>query len=299
MVSQLLRTKSPDLLVSEAESPERKMKRTLSALDLTALGIGAIIGAGIFSLIGTAAAGESFASRLKTPLINFIIAAFSGNSVSLGRPGAGPALIFSLALAAIACAFSALCYAELASMIPVAGSAYTYAYATLGELVAWIIGWDLILEYAVGNMGVAISWSGYFVKLIHSLTGLRLPLWLVTDHATATSLIEMKSPSLSDFSSTTLPVVAGHEIALNIPALLIVLLLTGLLVYGIQESARANTTAVIIKTAILIFFIAYGAFYINPGEWHPFVPNGFPGIMTGSAIIFFAFIGFDAVSTTA
>lgn len=298
MASQLLRTKSPDLLISESEVPERQMKRTLSALDLTALGIGAIIGAGIFSLVGTAAAGEQFSSRIKTPLLNFIIAWFSGESALLGRPGAGPALTLSLILAAIACAFAALCYAELASMIPVSGSAYTYSYATLGELIAWIIGWDLILEYAVGNMGVAISWSGYFVKLLKTF-GLKLPLWLTTDYETAKGIIAQGGDALQNYSSTTLPVLFGHEITINVPAALIVFLLTVLLVYGIQESARANTTAVIIKTTILIFFIAFGAFYVNPTNWTPFMPNGFPGVMTGSAIIFFAFIGFDAVSTTA
>ncbi|HZS06158.1 MAG TPA: amino acid permease [Blastocatellia bacterium] len=299
MASQLLGTKSPDLLISESEAPERQMKRTLSAVDLTALGIGAIIGAGIFSLVGTASAGESFSSRLKTPLMNFITAWLSGSEVQLGRPGAGPALIFSLIVAAIACAFAALCYAELASMIPVSGSAYTYAYATLGEIFAWIIGWDLILEYAVGNMAVALSWSGYFIKLLYSLFGIKLPLWLVSDSTTATGLIQSNSDSLQYYSSTALPVVAGHQIAINLPALLIVLLLTVLLVYGIQESARANTVAVIVKTVILIFFIAFGAFYLNPTNWQPFNPNGFAGVMTGSAIIFFAFIGFDAISTTA
>src|SRR5262252_1478785 len=275
------------------------MKRTLSALDLTALGIGAIVGAGIFSLVGTASAGETYSDRIKTPLMNFIIGWLSGAEVRLGRPGAGPALVISLVVAAIACAFAALCYAELASMIPISGSAYTYSYATLGEIFAWIIGWDLILEYAVGNMAVAVSWSGYFVKLLYSLFGLKLPLWMVSDHATAVDMINNNSDALQYYSSTELPVIAGQHIAFNLPALFIVLLLTVLLVYGIKESARANTIAVIVKTAILIFFIAFGAFYLNPTNWQPFNPNGFTGIMSGSAIIFFAFIGFDAVSTTA
>jgi APA family basic amino acid/polyamine antiporter len=303
MATQLFRTKSPDLLISESEEPERQMKRTLSALDLTALGIGAIIGAGIFALTGTAAAGQPAAEGplniSDTPLINFIIAWISGTAVQGGRPGAGPAIMISFAVAALACAFAALCYAELASMIPVSGSAYTYSYATLGEFIAWIIGWDLILEYAVGNMGVAASWSGYFVKLLYSLFELKLPLWLVTDHKTASSIIAQGPEALQYYSSTSFPVVAGQEIALNLPAFLIVMLLTALLVYGIKESARANSAAVIVKTAIIIFFIALGAFYVNPTNWQPFIPNGFTGVMGGAAIVFFAFIGFDAVSTTA
>ncbi len=303
MATQLFRTKSPDLLISESEEPERQMKRTLSALDLTALGIGAIIGAGIFALTGTAAAGQPAAEGplniSDTPVINFIIAWISGTAAQGGRPGAGPAIMISFAVAALACAFAALCYAELASMIPVSGSAYTYSYATLGEFIAWIIGWDLILEYAVGNMGVAASWSGYFVKLLYSLFELKLPLWLVTDHKTASSIIAQGPEALQYYSSTSFPVVAGQEIALNLPAFLIVMLLTALLVYGIKESARANSAAVIVKTAIIIFFIALGAFYVNPTNWQPFIPNGFTGVMGGAAIVFFAFIGFDAVSTTA
>jgi APA family basic amino acid/polyamine antiporter len=299
MASQLFKTKSPDLLISESEAPERRMKRTLSAFDLTALGIGAIIGSGIFALTGTAAAGQSFETMIETPVINFISAALSGSTVQLGRPGAGPAIVISFAIAALACAFAALCYAELASMIPVSGSAYTYSYATLGEIIAWIIGWDLILEYAVGNMAVAASWSGYFVKLLYSLFNVKLPLWLIADHRTAADVIKKGGEALQYYSSTALPTIAGHQIAINLPALLIVLLLTVLLVYGIKESARANTTAVIIKTTIVIFFIAFGAFYVNPTNWHPFVPHGFTGVMSGAAIVFFAFIGFDAISTTA
>lgn len=298
MASQLFRTKSPDQLLNESENPERQMKRTLSAFDLTALGIGAIVGAGIFSLVGTASAGETFSSKIKTPLMNFIVAGLTGSDVQLGRPGAGPALVISLMLAAVACAFAAFCYAELASMIPVSGSAYTYSYATLGEIFAWIIGWDLILEYAVGNMAVAVSWSGYFVKFLYAF-GLKLPLWLVSDHTTAAAMIADKSENLQYYSSTVLPNIGGMEISLNLPALVIVLLLTVLLVYGIRESARANTIAVVIKMAVLVFFVAFGAFYVSPTNWTPFNPNGVSGIMTGSAIIFFAFIGFDAVSTTA
>ncbi|MEY2487215.1 MAG: basic amino acid/polyamine antiporter, family [Verrucomicrobiota bacterium] len=286
----------------ESEAPERLMKRSLSALDLTALGIGAIIGTGIFALTGTAAAGErveAVTSRLATPVLNFIQSWMTHSDLLLGRPGAGPAVVFSFIVAAIACGFAALCYAELASMIPVSGSAYTYSYATLGELVAWIIGWDLILEYAVGNMAVAVGWSGYFVKLCGSLFGLKFPLWLVTDHKTAADVIAKGGEALQDFSSTALPTIAGYSIAINLPAFLIVAAVTTLLVYGIRESARTNTTIVIIKVAVVIFFISFGAFMVHPTNWHPFMPSGFAGVMSGAAIVFFAFIGFDAVSTTA
>src|SRR3954451_12592511 len=190
MASQIFKTKSPELLMREAEAPERQMKRSLTALDLTALGIGAIIGAGIFALTGTAAAGQVFSSRLETPVINFFQAWMSGADVLLGRSGAGPAITVSFIVAGLACAFAALCYAELAAMIPVSGSAYTYSYATLGELIAWIIGWDLILEYAVGNMSVAVGWSGYFIQLCGSTIGWKFPIWLVNDHGTAAQLIK-------------------------------------------------------------------------------------------------------------
>ncbi len=299
---QLFRTKSPDLLIAEAAAPERQMKRTLGPVALTAIGIGAIIGAGIFSLTGTAAAGQTFASRLETPVINFIQAWMSGTGVVFGRAGAGPAIAASFIVAGIACAFAAFCYAELASMIPVSGSAYTYSYATLGEIVAWIIGWDLILEYAVGNMAVAVSWSGYFVQLCGNLPfglDIKFPLWLVSDHETALQTIAKGGDALANYSSTTLPVLAGHSIAFNLPALLIVAAVTVLLVYGIRESASTNTIIVLIKTAVVVFVIAFGAFMVNPTNWHPFTPHGFAGVMSGAAIVFFAFIGFDAVSTTA
>src|SRR5256714_6056101 len=299
MASQFFRTKNPDHLMRDAAAPERQMKRSLGAFDLTCIGIGAIIGSGIFAMTGTAAAGQVFSSRLETPVLNFLQAWFSGADVVLGRAGAGPAIAVSFVVAAVACAFAALCYAELASMIPVSGSAYTYSYATLGEVIAWIIGWDLILEYAVGNMSVAVGWSGYFVALCGSTVGLKFPLWLVNDHRTATDLLAKGGDALAAFSSTTLPVIAGHTIAINLPALLIVAAVTVLLIYGIRESARANTTIVIVKVAVVVFFIAFGSFMVNPTNWHPFVPNGFGGVMSGAAIVFFAYIGFDAVSTTA
>jgi len=207
--------------------------------------------------------------------------------------------MLSFVVAGIACGFAALCYAELAAMIPVSGSAYTYSYATLGEIIAWIIGWDLILEYAVGNMAVAVGWSGYFVRLCGSLFNLKFPLWLVSDHTTATGIIAQGGDTLANYSSTTFPTIAGHAIALNLPALLIVAAVTALLVYGIRESARTNTTIVIIKIAVVMFVIAFGAFLVHPTNWHPFMPTGMCGVMSGAAIVFFAFIGFDAVSTTA
>ena len=301
----LFRTKNPDLLIREAEAPERKMKRALTAFDLTCLGIGAIIGAGIFALAGTAAAGESAhvgESIVKTPVLNFIIAFLHHSDLVFGRPAAGPAVALSFVIAALACAFAALCYSELAAMIPVSGSAYTYSYATLGEIIAWIIGWDLILEYAVGNMAVAVGWSGYFVQLLGNLPfgiHLKFPLWLVSDSTTAHTIIAKGGAALADYSSTALPMIAGHPVSINLPALLIVAAVTVLLIYGIRESATANTTIVLIKVAVVVFVIAFGAFMVNPTNWHPFMPSGFGGVMSGAAIVFFAFIGFDAVSTTA
>ncbi|HUB05991.1 MAG TPA: amino acid permease [Myxococcales bacterium] len=299
MGNPLLRTKSPEQLVSEAEAPERKLKRALGPLDLMALGVGATIGAGIFALTGTAAAGQQTASAgaLDTPLLGYVL----GQSIA-GRPAAGPAIMVSFLLVAVCCAFAALCYSELAAMIPVAGSAYTYAYATLGEIFAWIIGWDLILEYAIGNVAVASSWSGYFVKLLYSMLGVKLPLWAVNDPKTAGEILAQaaKDPSvLAPYSSTALPRLFGHAVALNLPAFIVVGLVTWVLVRGIRESAALNTGAVILKTTIVVFFIAFGAFYVNPVNWHPFAPNGWSGIMSGAAIVFFAFIGFDAVSTAA
>ena len=299
MVSAYLRTKSPEQPIADAEAPERKLKRSLGAIDLMALGVGATIGAGIFALTGTAAAGQQTLASgvLDTPLLGIVL-----GQAANGRPAAGPAIMVSFLIVAIACAFAGFCYAELAAMIPTAGSAYTYAYATLGELFAWVIGWDLILEYAVGNIAVASSWSGYFLKLAFSLVGLRMPLWLVADPKTAASILELgaKDPSaLAPYSSTALPHIAGHAVAVNLPAGLIVLFITWLLVRGIRESAAFNTAAVIFKVGVVVFFIAFGAFYVNPSNWHPFAPNGAQGIMSGAAIVFFAFIGFDAVSTAA
>jgi APA family basic amino acid/polyamine antiporter len=299
LANALFRTKSPEQLVAEAEAPERRLKRSLGPLDLTALGVGATIGAGIFALTGTAAAGQQTATSgvLDTPIIGIVL-----GQVASGRPAAGPAIMISFLLVATACAFAGLCYAELAAMIPVAGSAYTYAYATLGELFGWIIGWDLILEYAVGNIVVASSWSGYMVKLVYSLFGLKLPLWLVTDPTTAGHTIELgakDATALAPYSTTTLPSIFGHSVAINLPAFLIVAFLTWLLIRGIRESAAFNTAAVIFKVGVVVFFIAFGAFYVNPVHWHPFAPNGVSGVLSGAAIVFFAFIGFDAVSTAA
>jgi basic amino acid/polyamine antiporter, APA family len=297
---QLFKTKSPDHLLAEAAAPDRQLKRALGAFDLTCVGIGAVIGAGIFALAGTAAAGEQIeASLWKTPVLNFIISHLTHSELVYGRPGAGPAVMASFVVAAIACGFAALCYAELASMIPVSGSAYTYSYATLGEIIAWVIGWDLILEYAVGNMAVAVGWSGYFVQLCGSLFHLKFPLWLVSDYRTASGLLSTGGEVLNNYSSTTLPVILGHPIALNLPAVLIVAAVTILLIYGIRESARTNTAIVVTKVAVVVFVIAFGAFMVHPTNWHPFLPNGIGGMMSGAAIVFFAFIGFDAVSTTA
>lgn len=236
------------------------------------LGIGAVIGAGIFSSIGTAAVGEVSATGVVT------------------RYGAGPALVLSFALLGLVCMLAGLCYAELTSMIPIAGSAYTYAYATLGELVAWIIGWDLILEYAVGNIAVAISWSNYFTSLLR-VFGIELPFWLTHSYRD----VMLSYPE----QLAALPVVFGHRVAINIPAIAIVALITWLLVRGVKESARANNYMVVLKLAVLALFVGVGALYIDPSNWRPFAPNGWMGIHQGAAIVFFAYIGFDAVSTAA
>ena len=261
----LLRTKNLDLILADAEAVTEKLKRALGPIDLIALGIGAVIGAGIFALVGTAAAGDA------------------------SRPGAGPALIISFLLTGVACALTGLCYAEFASLVPISGSAYTYAYATLGELVAWIIGWDLILEYAVGNVAVAVSWSGYFCELLRGF-GIEFPRWLATDLRTA-----LHSPEILNSA----PHIFGKAIVFNLPAVFIVTFLTVLLVIGIKESARFNMVMVGIKLLVLAFFVIVGIAYVKPENYHPFAPNGWAGIQAGAAVIFFAYIGFDAVSTVA
>jgi len=278
MASSLLRTKSIDRLIADTEVAERRLKRVLGPWSLAALGVGAIIGTGIFVLTGTAAAGEQLAyeSILKAPVLDVLLHGRDALSVT-GRPGAGPAIALSFLLVAIACGLAGLCYAELASMIPVAGSAYTYTYATLGELVAWIIGWDLILEYAVSNMAVAVGFSAHVDALLQSF-GVQLPRELIT-------------PAYSSAQ--------GWALHFNLPGFLIVLMLTALLVVGIRESAGANNTMVAVKlTAILVFVFAAGR-YIDTANWHPFFPNGWQGVLTGGAIVFFTYIGFDSVSTAA
>ena len=273
MVNQLFRRKSISELLPEGA---HTLKRVLGAGDLIMLAIGAVIGAGIFSSIGTAAAGEVLPS---------------GEVV---RYGAGPALIFSFILLGIVCGLAALCYAELAAMIPQAGSAYAYSYATLGELIAWIIGWDLILEYAVGNIAVAIAWSGYFMSLLSGF-GLSLPSWLTHGYRTAL----LSSDAAVHGLLQTAPRIAGVPILVNIPAALIVMAVTWLLYIGVRESARANNVMVVVKLLVLGFFVVLGGMHIDPANYKPFAPNGWAGIHQGAAIVFFAYIGFDAISTAA
>jgi APA family basic amino acid/polyamine antiporter len=250
MSSPLFRTKSIDQILLDCQSGHRRLKRNLTVLDLTMLGIGAIIGTGIFVLIGTATVGDAH------------------------RPGAGPGIVLSFVLSGITCALAALCYAELAAMIPAAGSAYTYSYATLGEFLAWITGWNLILEYGVACVAVAIGWSGYFTNILKSV-GIVLPDW-----------------------ATHAPGTAEGAIA-NFPAAIIVVLVTIVLLIGVKESARTNAVIVCVKLAVVLFFLFVGMGSINPENWSPFMPYGFAGVGAAAAIVFFAYIGFDAVSTTA
>src|SRR5919107_3346017 len=232
MDSNILKTKSIEQLVGDAEHGSKALKRTLTAMDLTLLGIGAIIGTGIFVLTGTAAANQ-----------------------------AGPAIVLSYVLAGLACGFAALCYAEFAAMIPIAGSAYTYSYATLGEVFAWMIGWDLILEYAVGSMTVAVGWSGYFQRILAGF-GVHLPAWMSA--APGTQVV------MTDGSIATA--------VFNLPAMLIVLAIMALLVIGVRESARFNAAMVAVKLAAVLFFIVVGVGYVDPGNWSPFTPYGWPGV---------------------
>ncbi|MCJ7440122.1 MAG: amino acid permease [Thermoanaerobaculaceae bacterium] len=252
MSSSLLRTKPLTLVLKETEDEKHGLRRVLKVWDLIAIGIGCIIGVGIFVLPGVEAANH-----------------------------AGPGIILSFVIAAAACGCAALCYAELAAMIPVAGSAYTYGYATLGEIVAWIIGWDLILEYMVGASLVAIGWSAYLVNLVNHLLqpmGVSLPhAWCAPPWAP-----QGQQPGI-----------------LNLPAVLIIAVLTWLLVRGIKESARVNLIMVIIKVVVILIFIGLTAWYVNPTNWNPFMPFGFKGVVTAAAIVFLAYVGFDAVSTTA
>ena len=271
----LFATKSIAALRAEADAvTERSLKRTLGPFNLVALGIGAVIGAGIFVLTGQAAALH-----------------------------AGPAVPISMGLVGIACTFAALCYAEMASAVPVAGSAYTYVYATMGELVAWIVGWDLVLEYAAGAAGVGVGWSGHFVSLL-SLFGVHLPETLTvspTAWCTAAQVGTMAAPLCAH------PGLNFTGAIINLPAVFIVALMSTVLVIGIRESARVNNAIVVLKVAIVLLVAIVGLSHINPANWKPFIPPntgewgtyGWSGVLRGAGLVFFAYIGFDAVSTTA
>ncbi len=285
---QLFRKKDPATILAEAGSGDTThtsggLKRALGVVDLTSLGIAAIIGAGIFSTIGNASA--------------------SG----------GPAVTLLFVFTAVACAFSALCYAQFASTLPIAGSAYTYAYASFGELIAWLLGWSLIMEYAVGNIVVAISWSGYFTELLR-VFGLHLPDWLTMDYTTAHAGYDKVAAGIAEgralegFSValreaytawTQSPQLAGLRLIADIPALIIVVLITALVYIGIKESKNAGNAMVAVKIVVVLVVIFLGAFFIDPANWSPFAPNGFAGVMGGVSAVFFAYIGFDAISTTA
>jgi len=281
--NQLFARKSIDKLITDSEHPEHRLKKTLGPWSLTALGIGAIIGSGIFVLTGTAAAGEHFEvpsifkAQVLDLVLNLLHHGTTSGAIMHGRPPAGPAIALSFVLVAVACSFAGLCYAELASMIPIAGSAYTYSYATLGEIFAWVIGWDLILEYAVSNVAVAIGFGGYLKAQLAQFHLLIPDKW-------------------------STPVWQGGQWTgsfFNFPAFLIVFVLTVLLVRGVRESAEANNIMVMIKVGAILVFLVVGGMLVNPANWHPFAPAGFGGILAGGAIIFFTYIGFDSVSTAA
>jgi amino acid transporter len=271
--------------LTDAHGHHEDLKKVLTVKDLTFFGIAAVIGTGVFTAIGTAS--------------------FHG----------GPAVTLLFALTAVACGFAAFCYAEFASTVPVSGSAYTYSYVAFGELFAWIIGWDLLMEYAIGNIAVAISWSQYFVRILEGFH-IHIPTWMTMDYFTAhkgynevfkavsaggEKVISTLDQNLTNAYSTwlTAPTFGGFKIIMNIPALCIVTLITYIVYIGIRESKTANNVFVIIKLAVILLVIIAGAFYVNPVNWHPFMPNGFSGVLSGVSAVFFAYIGFDAISTTA
>jgi APA family basic amino acid/polyamine antiporter len=271
--AELFRRKPARAAVAEIEGgPEGQvgLKRALGAFDLTLLGVGAIVGAGVFSSVGEMAAG------------------------SATHPGAGPALVLSYLLTAAACALAALCYAEIAAMVPAAGSAYTYAYVALGEIFAWIIGWDLIIEYAIGNIYVAQSWADYLRSFLRGAAGVDFPAWMATDLQTVAH-----DPALRALAPKLATPFGALVVGFNLPAALVVAALTVLLVIGVRESARANAAMVILKLVLVLGFVGLGAGYVQPANWHPFAPHGFRGIWAGASLAFFSYIGFDAVSTAA
>ena len=286
MSNSLFRKKSISKINADATAAEGHgagLKKILGVRDLTFMGIAAVIGAGIFSTIGTAA--------------------FNG----------GPGISLLFVITAITCGFSALCYAEFASRVPIAGSAYTYAYVSFGEVVAWIIGWALILEYAIGNIVVAISWSGYFNNLLEGFN-IHLPGWLATNTTNAQSGYDEAVKAMAGGATleslgrhartgydaiVNAPVIGGIKLILNIPAFIIVMLITALAYVGIQESKKTTNYMVIFKIAVIVFVIVMGFFYVDTKNWDPFLPNGFTGVLAGVSAVFYAYIGFDAISTTA
>lgn len=270
----LTRIKNPDEMLAEAKS--EGLDKTLGVWDLIILGVGAIIGSGIFAVVGIAAAGSADGSAL----------------------GAGPGLIVSMIIAAIACIFSALCYSEFATMIPVAGGAYTYTFATLGEFAAWMVGWVLMLEYAIGFIAVACAWSNHFVQFMAGFEKF-LPAWLAHPPAWLVNDVFSASKIVADNPDTFVPTIFGVPICINLPAILIVLLITAILVKGTKDSTKMAGLMVFIKLAVIALFVFAGAFFVKPENWTPFAPNGIEGIFAGAFLIFFAYIGFDALATAA
>lgn len=271
----IFKIKNTDELIAEGQKSE--LNKTLTVWNLIILGIGAVVGTGIFTIVGIAAQGGP------------------------EGVGAGPALVISMILAAVASLFAALCYSEFASMIPVAGSAYTYTYATMGEFMAWMVGWILMLEYAIGNITVASAWTGYLFQLLKGFSHVlpawivNPPIWLINDYRSATIICRREHLD----PNAVLPHVFGIPISINIPAVFIVLLITIILTRGIKESAKWASIMVAVNLLIITSFVVVGMFYIKPENWVPFAPNGLEGIFMGAFLIFFAYIGFDAISTTA
>lgn len=274
-LKNLVKTKNPDDMLQEAK--EEGLEKTLGVLDLIILGIGAIIGSGIFAVVGIAAAGGPEGI------------------------GAGPALIVSMIVAAVACVFSALCYSEFAAMIPVAGGAYTYTFATLGEFAAWMVGWILMLEYAVGYIAVAVAWSKHLMQFLKGFGNflpaciVNPPIWLVNDFRTAAKIASEHGNTVS----SAIPHIFGIPVCFNLPAVLAILAITSILIKGTKDSTKMAGAMVFIKLAVIALFVLVGAFYVKPANWVPFAPNGVEGMFMGAFIIFFAYIGFDALATTA